>query len=240
MGGFIGEDVDGPRVVVNNQNTDDNNHNSNNNDSNNDNNSNNNLNNNLNNDDENDSNNNNESSTQRDDPVKPEGGGEGKGCVYCLNAHNGSIHWCTSLPGEVKSAPLFVHARRGDGTDTGNGTDTDNGAHTERAPAVFIAVGSYDGCLYLLSPTDGRVMARVDCGGSLYTSPGTALSTHPNTSYQHNLSVYTIDTPCQFHYHALLSKRHLATPSFLALSHRSHSSHHSPTLSSPCSVIGAR
>ena len=40
------------------------------------------------------------------------GSGEEKGCVYCLDAHNGSIRWCCPLPGEVKSAPLFVHSRR--------------------------------------------------------------------------------------------------------------------------------
>ena len=110
MGGFVGEDVDGPRVEGHRHDR----HNDDNDDDDNDDNNNNN-----NNKNESSSNNNNSKDppTPQDNKIS-DGGGEEKGCVYCLDAHDGSIRWCCPLPGEVKSAPLFVHARRDTATAT--------------------------------------------------------------------------------------------------------------------------
>lgn len=82
--------------------------------------------------------------------------GSHSGHVVCAEAATGRVCWSTTLPDRVdSSAALFP---------------SPSGRH-------MIAVGCYDGGLYLLSAETGLILERLECGGQVKCSPATDPST---------------------------------------------------------------
>ena len=96
-----------------------------------------------------------------------------KGCLFSLCAATGALRWRCPLPGEIKATPLVVptapHTSPASEPD-GDDSPAHSMHYAGPCETSFVAVGAYDGRLYLVND-GGFVRASVACGGSIYAGP---------------------------------------------------------------------